>query len=60
MIFSVQFGLNNHRRRGVAMLVSGFVCAFHHATLGLNPKHIIYAFFNLNFNLSCDVLKRRK
>ena len=27
---------------------------------GLNPKHTIYAFFNLNFNLNCNVLKRRK
>ena len=25
----------------------GFICAFHQAALGLNPKHIIYAFWNL-------------
>ena len=27
---------------------------------GSNPKHTIYAFINLNLNLSCDMLKRRK
>ena len=25
-----------------------------------NPKHTTYAFINLNLNLSCDMLKRRK
>ena len=45
---------------GVPPKLSGFVCAFHPATPGSNPKHTIYAFFNLNLNLSCDMLKRRK
>ena len=27
---------------------------------GSNPKHTIYAFINLNLNLSCDLLKRWK
>ena len=43
---------------GVPPLLSGFVCALHPATLGLNTKHTIYALINLNMN--CDMLKRRK
>ena len=41
-------------------LLSGFVCAFHPAALGSNPKHTIYVFINLNLNCNCNLLKRRK
>ena len=43
-----------------AAIARGFVWAFHPAAPGLNPKHTIYPFINLNLNLSCDMLKRRK
>ena len=41
---------------GVPPKLSGFICAYHPATLGSNPKHTIYTFINLN----CDILKRPK
>ena len=41
-------------------MLSGFVCTFHPAAPGSNPKHTIYAFINLNLNLRCDMLKRWK
>ena len=31
---------------GLLTLLSGFVCALHHAALGLSPKHTIYSFFH--------------
>ena len=34
-------------RFGVPAYLIGFVCAFHPDTLGLNPKHTIYAFIKL-------------
>ena len=47
---------NNQRLMGVPPQLSEFVCAFHPATPGSNPKHTIYAFINLNLN--CIMLKR--
>ena len=40
------FDIEKHRSGDTAML-SGLVCAFHPAALGLSPKHTIYAFIHL-------------
>ena len=34
------------RLRGAAIQLSGFVCAFHPAALGLSPKYTIHTFIN--------------
>ena len=36
-----------HKQPGVPPYLSGFVCAFHPAALGLSPKHTVYALVNL-------------
>ena len=38
---------------GLLPQLSGFVCTFHAAALGSNPKHTIYAFLKLYLN--CDM-----
>ena len=48
---------------GVPTYLSGFVCAFHPATLGLTPKHTIYAFIVYSQTCALFVLvlwKKRK
>ena len=40
----------------VPQQLCGFICAFHPAAPGSNPKHTNYAFINLNW----DMMKRRK
>ena len=50
----------NNQNHGVPPWLSGFVCAFHPATLGSNPEHTIYGLINLNLNLICEMLKKMK
>ena len=51
--------LSNHIHiTGVSPQLSGFVCAFNPAALGLSPKHTIYACINLYLN--CIIWKQPK
>ena len=50
-----KFKLKNEQTQKSQIVFNGFVCAFHPAARDSNPKHIIYAFINLNLN--CGMLK---
>ena len=46
--------------KNLSLKLSEFVCAFHRAAPGLNPKHTIYAFINLNLNIEKTKINRKR
>ena len=48
-IFCRENRIETLKPSGWAAYLHGFVCAYHHIALGLNPKHAIYTFYNLYY-----------